>query len=66
MGVIERDPVQIYRYDVVLPSGQYAAVAVGAILGRVLLLGAATSEENWEGKKEALQAIANSFKLLPK
>lgn len=66
LGVIERDPVQIYRYEVILPSGQHAEVAVGALLGRVLLLGASTEGSEWERQKDVLKTIADSFKLLPK
>lgn len=66
LGVIERDPVTIYRYEVSLPSGQHAEVAVGALLGKILLLGASTEESKWEEEKEALRSIADTFKLLPK
>ena len=66
VGVIERDPVQIYRYEVILPTGQHAEVAVGALLGRVLLLGASTEESEWQRQGPALRTIADTFKLLPK
>jgi hypothetical protein len=66
LGVIERDPVTIYRYEVLLPSGQHAEVAVGALLGKILLLGGSAEESKWEEEKDALRAIADTFKLLPK
>jgi hypothetical protein len=66
LGVIERDPVTIYRFEVSLPSGQHAEVAVGALLGKILLLGGSAEESKWEEEKDALRAIADTFKLLPK
>lgn len=66
LGVIERPPIQQYRYEVVLRDGQRAEVAVGVILGRVLLLGAVAPEAEWELQRETLRGIADSFKLLPK
>lgn len=66
LGKIERDPLHVYRYQVRLPNNDLGEVAVGIILGRVLLLGASASEENWEDQSSTLKKIADSFKLLPR
>ncbi len=69
VGVIERDPVTIYRYSARLSNGVRSEVAVGILLGRVLILGAGYEEGN-EGVQEqkilVCKAIADSFKILPK
>lgn len=44
VGVIERDPVTIYRYSVRLSNGVRSEIAVGILLGRVLILGAGFQE----------------------
>ena len=75
VGVIERDPVTIYRYSVRLSNGVRSEVAVGILLGRVLILGAGYDDiaEKAQGSPGAQQqnsfvckAIADSFKILPK
>jgi hypothetical protein len=66
LGVIDRDPVTIYRYEVILPTGQHAAVAVGAMLGYVFLMGASAPEEEWAGVADEMRAVAATFKILPK
>lgn len=66
VGVIERDPVVVYRYSVRLSNGVRSEVAAGIILGRVLILGAGCMEENWQDNQSILKAIADSFKILPK
>lgn len=66
VGVIERDPVVIYRYSARLRNGVRSEIAVGIILGRVLILGAGCTEDNWEKNEPICKAIADSFKLLPK
>ena len=68
VGVIERDPVTIYRYSVRLSNGVRSEIAVGILLGRVLILGAGF-QEGIEGEQQnglVCKAIADSFKLLPK
>lgn len=66
MGVIERDPLVVYRYSAMFRNGVRSEIAVGIILGRVLLLGAGCPEENWQENEAVCKAIADSFKLLPK
>jgi hypothetical protein len=66
IGILDRPPISIYRYQVVLPNGQHAAVAIGAVLGRVILLGAAAPEERWEKMGSTLTMVADSFKILPR
>ena len=66
MGVIERDPVVVYRYSARLSNGVRSEIAVGIILGRVLILGAGCAEEQWAGNEAVIKAIADSFKLLPR
>ena len=66
MGVIQRDPVIIYRYEVILPTGQHAQVAVGALLGQVYLLGGSVREQDWERCRDDLTAVADSFRVLPR
>lgn len=66
VGVIERDPLVIYRYSALLSNGNHSEIAAGVILGRVLLLGAGCAEENWGTEESVAKAIADSFKLLPK
>jgi len=68
VGVIERDPVTIYRYSVRLSNGVRSEIAVGILLGRVLILGAGF-QEGIEGEQQnglVCKAIADSFKVLPK
>lgn len=66
LGKIEREPVHVYRYRVQLPTSERAEVAVGILLGRVLLLGASSPEEYWEEESSTLKEIADSFNLLPR
>ena len=66
MGVIERPPVLQYRYEVQLRTGEHVEVAVGVILGRVLLLGAAAPDAEWATQGPMLREIAETFKILPK
>lgn len=66
MGVIERDPVVVYRYSARLSNGVRSEIAVGIILGRVLILGAGCAEEQWADNEAVIKAIADSFKLLPR
>jgi len=66
LGIIEREPIHQYRYQAVLRDGVRAEVAVGVILGRVLLLGATAPEAQWTEEGPVLTAIADSFKMLPK
>jgi hypothetical protein len=66
LGVIERPPRLVYRYEVLLPGGEHGEVAVGVLLGQVLLLGAAAPEAAWAEAGPTLRGIADSFKLLGK
>jgi hypothetical protein len=69
VGVIERDPVTIYRYSVRLSNGVRSEVAVGILLGRVLILGAGYEEGSGGVQQQKIlvcKAIADSFKILPK
>lgn len=66
VGVIERDPVVIYRYSAQLQNGVRSEIAAGVILGRVLILGAGCPEDRWDSSEPVLKAIADSFKLLPR
>lgn len=64
LGAIERPPRQLYRYEVLLPSGDRAEVCVGVRLGRILLLGATATEDAWAAAAPTLRTIADSFRVL--
>ena len=64
LGVIERPPKQLYRYEVLLASGEHAEVSVGVQFGQVQLMGAAAPEAAWPEAGPTLRAVADSFKLL--
>ena len=67
IGVIDRDPVLVYRYSASLSNGARSEIAAGIILGRVLLLGVGCQGTVLDPQKEdTLKAIADSFKILPK
>lgn len=64
LGKMERDPVNLYRYQVDLASGDYAELSVGVRLGYCYLLAATSTREKAEEVKGELKQIADSFKLL--
>lgn len=66
VGVIDRDPIVIYRYSAQLQNGVRSEIAAGVILGRILILGAGCPEDKWDSSEPVLKAIADSFKLLPR
>lgn len=66
VGVIQRDPLILYRYSAELSNGKRSEIAAGVILGRVLLMGAGCATEDWGVEGAIIESIADSFKLLPK
>lgn len=63
LGMIERDPVCYYRYEVVMPDRTHLQLAAAAQLGRVYVLGGQVPEERWAECGAALRETAKSFRL---
>ncbi|KAL4433233.1 hypothetical protein ABPG77_003281 [Micractinium sp. CCAP 211/92] len=63
LGVIERDPVNYYSYEVVLLDGTHLQMTAAALLGRIYVLGASAPEALWRECGPALQEVARSFRL---
>jgi hypothetical protein len=65
LGLIERDPVSYYNYELVLPDEEqtHVRLAAAAQLGRLYVLAASAPGSEWEAAAPALREAAASFRL---
>ncbi|GAB4817177.1 hypothetical protein N2152v2_004223 [Parachlorella kessleri] len=63
-GAIKRDPVNLYRYEVLLPDQSQVSMSVGAQKGQVYVLGASALKSQWQQHGAELQQCAETFRLI--
>ncbi|KAI7837937.1 hypothetical protein COHA_008243 [Chlorella ohadii] len=63
LGVIERDPVNYFSYEVLLPDRSHLQLTAAAQLGRLYVLAASAPDEQWGASGAALKQAALTFRL---